>query len=152
MIKLIIKINKLKENLIFVLIHFQLLSVLNQMMSERNNNAPDPLNVFTIIARILYRVIRLYRLRDQRLKPLLDGLQPNQRDDPTRPEVRLERQMELDVSLIWNVYDWASAIANDHERHHLRRAVIQRSTALIDLFDNLLQTSVTEIEELEQQT
>ena len=117
-------------------------------MSEVNNNAPDPLNRFTIMARILDCFNRLYRLRDLRLKPLLDGLQSNQRDDPTRPEVRLQRQMELD-KWNWNIYDLASGIANDHERQHLRRAVIQRSINLIDLFDDLLQTSVTEIERFE---
>ena len=61
-----------------------------------DGNFEPPLNMFESASYILKRYTDLSELHQKRLQPLLDGLQPDQRNDPTRPEVILERQMELD--------------------------------------------------------
>ena len=150
-------------SVLFMLINFQLFSIINKVMNVVNNNNPDPVSVSVysrMKSRILERFNRLNQLRYGRLQPLIDRLQPDQRNDGRRSEVRLKREMDLDEALILNSYRHVFVFENEHRLlqplFSQRTALLQRLKnallffKIINCLDNLLQISLTEIERLEQ--
>ena len=124
---------------------------------DRNNinNPHHPLNVAVdgIKIRIIIRYRRLDRLM-ARLRPLIRRLQPDQLNDPMTPELILLREMERDEVYIVDVYGKACIFGLNRRQLHAQgrsATIVQSFIGGIDLIDNLLQISLTEIVRLEQQ-
>ena len=102
-------------------------------MSGDNNNNPDQLivNADTITYRILERFNRLNELRYGRLQPLIDRLQPDQRNDPKILEVALKREMVLLGYSILRIYVVACGPPYSRRRVHLVRHSITFLIVLI---------------------
>ena len=123
-------------------------------MDGDNNNDPDLQNVRgeSIRVRIQLRFFRQDRLM-ARLLTLINQLQPEQLNDPMRPELIFQREMEMDEDCIVNAYLAACMFVVNRRRlpEQDRIDFVQRFITGIDLIDNLFQMSLTEIERLEQQ-
>ena len=88
------------------------------------------------------------KIRNQRLQPLLDALQPNQRNDPRRPERRLEGQMDQGEALIFNAFSRACDFDREEQRLDLQRRDFRKFN---NVLHNLMQRYETEVQMIERQ-
>ena len=88
-----------------------------------------------------------------RLLNLIEKLQTDQLNDPMNPELVLLREFEKDEAYIVNVYLAACIFGLNRGQLQAQfiRDLKQRFITSIDLIDNLLEISLTEIVRLEQQ-
>ena len=133
------------------------------MMNGGNNNGPDPLNaqLYMVVnlsvnmIKVDYKQLfdRLLQLRDQRLQPLLDRLQPNQPIDPRiRIKVKaVKEEIRKAGNLIVNGYAGAFVFENKEGRLQQERTfLMQRFVTLINFIDNQLRICEIEIKKLER--
>ena len=132
------------------------------MMNGGNNNGPDPLNVQLYMVvnlsvnmiKVDYKQLfdRLLQLRDQRLQPLLDRLQPNQPIDPRiSAEIWVKEEIRKAGNLIVNGFAGAFVFENKEGRlQHERTSLMQRFVTLVNFIDNQLRICEVEIKRLER--
>ena len=122
-------------------------------MNGEENNDSDQLNLSAGIIknRVLQRLDRLEKLREERLQPLLEGLQ--QSEDPRRPERRLEREIDEIENFIMKVNRHACYFKNNEDRlQSQRRAIVQDFISYIELLDDFINGFDSDIIRMEQQS
>ena len=117
------------------------------------NDDPFDVSADAIRNRILQRLDRLEKLREQRLEALLSRLSPQQRDDHMRAEVRLENEMD-DVEVLTlsaNSRAWDFKNNENQLSKQERRDAVKSLITLVNLLDDFLRGFDADLDMLEQQ-